>query len=387
MSDIMDIAIPDDQFTIEELEEENEVADRTVAYDVMHSIIQRVATGPEYSKDISQQEAYLGMRYLLKNKIDPVQSAIFLIALRMKRETIDENIGILKAISESVNSMELPLDNLVHIADPYNGFDRTLPSSPFVPVVLAEFGIPAYCHGLESVAPKYGLTHRHILRAAGIPVDLSVEEAKDRLMNPDLGWTYIDQHWFCPALHDLVELRSQMVKRTILTTAETLLAPFQAKKNHLVNGYVHKAYPPVYAALANSVDFDSLLLIRGNEGGTTPSLRQETQHFHYYDDIEQFTSIKTDPKTLGIKQKNRAAVPSKETINSTKDGVPTEAMAREAAELGLAALVGDEGAYKDGLVYTSAIILWHLKKFASVQEAATQVSNVLESGSLLARFN
>ena len=68
---------------------------------IMRSIIQRIATGPEMSKDISQAEARAGMRAVLDNAVDPVQAAVFLIALRMKRETDEENRGILDAIRDS----------------------------------------------------------------------------------------------------------------------------------------------------------------------------------------------------------------------------------------------------------------------------------------------
>src|SRR5208283_1939430 len=57
---------------------------------VMRSIIKRIATGPELSKDISREEARQGMRFVLEGEVDPVQAGIFLIALRMKRETDEE---------------------------------------------------------------------------------------------------------------------------------------------------------------------------------------------------------------------------------------------------------------------------------------------------------
>ena len=65
---------------------------------LMRSIIQRVATGPELSKSISRDEARAGMGLVLDGRVDPVQAGIFLIALRMKRETDDENLGVLDAI-------------------------------------------------------------------------------------------------------------------------------------------------------------------------------------------------------------------------------------------------------------------------------------------------
>jgi anthranilate phosphoribosyltransferase len=64
----------------------------------MRSIIQRIATGPDLSKDISREEARLATKAIIENQIEPIQVGIFFIALRMKRETMDENIGVLDAV-------------------------------------------------------------------------------------------------------------------------------------------------------------------------------------------------------------------------------------------------------------------------------------------------
>ncbi len=96
----------------------------------MHSIIQRIATGPELSKDISREEARLGMRAILENAVDPVQAGIYLIALRMKRETLDEFKGVLDAILEATQRVTAEVDELVDIADPYDGYNRCLPAAP-----------------------------------------------------------------------------------------------------------------------------------------------------------------------------------------------------------------------------------------------------------------
>ncbi|MEA3410214.1 MAG: hypothetical protein U9R74_01590 [Pseudomonadota bacterium] len=67
-------------------------------YTLINACIQKVATGPEYSKDIAFEEARDTMRLILGRRVDPVQAAVYLIALRMKRETDDENLGSLQAI-------------------------------------------------------------------------------------------------------------------------------------------------------------------------------------------------------------------------------------------------------------------------------------------------
>src|SRR5437870_12448681 len=76
------------------------------------SIIKRIATGPELSKDISREEARLGMRFVLDGAVDPVQAGVFLIALRMKRETDEENEGILEALLEVTQRVTAPVDSV-----------------------------------------------------------------------------------------------------------------------------------------------------------------------------------------------------------------------------------------------------------------------------------
>lgn len=356
------------------------------AYLSMRSIIQRIATGPELSKDISQEEAHIGARAILDGRIDPVQAGIFFIALRMKRETPEENRGVLDAIREATLGVTADVDEVIDIADPYDGYNRTLPSSPFIPAILAECGLHAVTHGLDSVGPKYGVTHRHVLEAAGVNVDLTPEEAAQRLSDPDLGWTYVDQSQFCPKLHDLVPLRTLMIKRPVLTTVEVLAKPIAGKhKTHFITGYVHKPYPPVYAMLARHVGFDTALLIRGVEGGVIPSLRQEGKCFYYHDRGEE-QDMDIHPENLGIHQPVRA-VPLPEDLPKTTSGgdeiaitVDIKATAKAAADAGMAALDGEKGPTYDSLVFGTSLILNHVGKHASIEEAAEEVRAILDAG-------
>ncbi|MGQ9660437.1 MAG: anthranilate phosphoribosyltransferase [Thermochromatium sp.] len=353
---------------------------------LMRSIIQRIATGPELSKDISLEEARAGMRAILDGTIDPVQAGIFLIALRMKRETDDEMKGVLDAIREATGHVVAEVDEVVDIADPYDGYNRCLPAAPFLMPLLAECGLNSISHGAHGIGPKFGVTHRHVLEAAGVPVDLSPVEAAERLADPELGWSYIDQRAFCAPLHNLVDLRSTIVKRQVITTTEVLARPIHGRRHtHLVTGYVHKPYPRIYAMLARHAGFDSALLIRGVEGGVIPSLRQPSVCFSYQHHAEE-QSFEIDPTSLGIEQTVRA-VPLPETLPQTsRPGdeiaimVDVDATARAAAEAGLAALDGAKGPTYDSLVYAGALILWHLGRARSLEVAADRIRDVLDSG-------
>lgn len=349
--------------------------------ELIKSIIQRVATGPDLSKDIAFEEARDGMQAILRGEIDDVRSAIFLIALRMKRETMDENEGILAAILAESNKQQVSVDNLVDLGDPYSGYNRSIPVSSFLPPVLAELGLPTVIHGLDSVSPKFGLTHRHINQALGLDVDCSTEQAKNRLENPSIGWAYVDQASYCKGLHNMVSLRNRIIKRTVINTVETLVAPLRGKITHSILGYVHKPYPPIYAHLVGASGMDSALLVRGVEGGVIPSLRQKGLMVSYQG-VKEKDRVDIDPKSIGIKQELRA-ISFPEGLSIEND---IEALAEYTVTLGKAALSGEKNMFYDGLILTASLILWHTKKADSLVEAAQMTRAVLDSGKALNRL-
>lgn len=354
---------------------------------LMRSCIQKVATGPEFSKNLPFEEAHAAMRHILEGKADPVQAAVLLIALRMKRETDAENAGVLQAILDTMAPVTAAVDDVIDVADPYDGYTRGLPVSPFLPAVFAACGLPAVSHGLEAVGPKYGVTHRKVLRAAGIDVDLGPRQAAARVADPAIGWAYVDQAQSAPHLHDLIPLRTRIVKRPVLTTVEVLTGPVRGKaRTHLMTGYVHKAYPPVYARLARHAGFASAAIIRGVEGGVIPSLKQPAKVYCYHDGGEEYP-FEVHPDMIGIGQPTRA-VPLPQDIAPEADAaIDCAAAARAAAAAGLAALQGAPGAARDSLAYGAAIMLHHLRRRASLGEAAAAAAEAIDSGAALAHFS
>lgn len=349
--------------------------------------IQKVATGPEYSKDLSYEDAYDAMRYILSGEADPVQVAVYFIALRMKRETDAENRGTLQALIDVSAVNTANVDEVVDISDPYDGYTRGVPASTFVPVLLASMGVNAVLHGLEQVGPKFGATHHKILKAAGININLTPAEAVSQLEK--IGWTYLDQRQFAPGLHDLIPIRQRMIKRQVLTTVETMLGPIRGqRKTHYMGGYVHKAYPPIYASLARQAGFDTAMFVRGVEGGVIPSLQQSGRLFYYYGKGEE-QQRDLAPGDIGISATMRA-VPLPDDLpeapivgDEIATTVDSDALAGRAAGLGMAALSGEKGLMYDSLVYSASICLSHLGRYGSMQDAADAVRAMLDSGKAL----
>jgi len=282
------------------------------------------------------------------------------------------------------------LDDLVDIADPYDGFVRGTPASSFLAPVLSALGIPAVLTGAEAVGPKYGVTHHTVLKHAGIDVMQSPEKVASNIENAEIGWGYVDQAAFNPSLHELLDLRTRMVKRTALTTLEVLLHPLRAVRTHLLTGYVHKPYPPRYVRLAKQAGYASAMVIRGVEGGVIPSLSQASRYTRYDDGVE-IEEVRLDPLELGIDQSVRiedlpANADHREPEGQPFASIDARVVSRYAAEKGMAALQGETGAVRDSLVYGAAIVLSHLGRCESMAAGASLARAAIDDGAAWRKF-
>jgi len=362
------------------------------ASELMRDALQRIATGPTLSKDLTRDEAAQVMGIILDGQADDVQAGIFLIALRMKRETDEELAGVLDAINARVQKQILQIDHLVTIVDPYDGYLRSTPAAPFLPAVLAACGVPVLTHGVASMGPKFGASHESVLRAAGLSIPGSLQQAATLIESEQCGWAYLSQYTLAPQLAGLSNLRTRIVKRPCLTTIEVAVNAFMPRKaSHLVTGFVHKPYPPIYATLAKEGGFDSSIMVRGVEGGVVPSLTQASRYFTSSDGAS-LTQVELEPSDVGVSRQERATpLPttlSNDSVRSVKapDNPFAEQLAQHAAQLGLAALQGEPGYARDSLVYSAAVTLHARQVASSMSEAAEMVRGVLDDGRALARF-
>ena len=361
--------------------------------ELMHSAIQRVATGPELSKNLSQEEARSVMHALLDGSADDVQAAVFLIGLRMKRETDDEVRGVMDALQDRTEVVNAGVDEVVAISEPYNGFNRTLQGSLFVMPVLAACGLPVYSHGVESGGPKFGVNHHTIIRALGGNPLISTSGVAENLADPTIGWGYLDQRTMCPALHDLNELRTRIVKRPVLSTTEVMMLPIKGiKKSHLVTGYVHKPYRDTYCLLAKHVGFDSLLLVKGTEGGIIPSFRAAA-HIVRYDRNVSYEELDIELASIDLERDYRAADIPQDLPLARNEGNPIgrkwdiNALSALCAEKGREALSGKQSPIMDAAIAGAAMTLWHTGRAPTLTDAAAKARKVISSGEALRRLD
>lgn len=344
---------------------------------LVRSIIQRIAVGPDRGRDISEEESRQVMLQILEGKVDPVQAGVILIALRMKRESIEEFQGLFRALQSELEMIEAPTDELFCLADPFNGYERHLSMTPFLPAVLAANAHNTIMSGVESVGPKFGVTTHQVLKAAGIATDLGSQDAVNCLMAN--GWAYLDQRGYAPRLYELRDLRDRIVKRSALTTLERLLMPVRARRRtHLILGYVHRAYPEIYGAVAKTAGFSTSLLTKGVEGGLAPAtnkpLRQSFTDFKGKGVLSKETSCELPTSILS----GTAAAP---VLDSNADRVAST------LNLGIRVLNGERGVARNSLVLAASQVLFAHSAGFSLGEVVEKVQRSLDNGSALETFN
>ena len=228
-------------------------------YDTVLTVLNR--------KNLSTKDMTQAMQTSLDSSTPPYLKAAFLEALRLKRETVEENVACLTTFYSAISPLKLDIPILIDIANPYDGYKRNPNLSIAIATVLAALGFPTLLHGLESVSPKYGITVHQQLQKAGKNPLKSAQEVADCLQNPDIGWGYLDQSVYFPELYNQLTLRNDMVKRPLIATLEKFLAPIQAEKTFLVTGYTHPPYRMMTENILNAhPSLADYMIIRGLEG-------------------------------------------------------------------------------------------------------------------------
>lgn len=348
--------------------------------EAMREAIQNIAVGPDRGRNISRGMASIVMGGILAGEISDIQVAVFLIALRMKRESIPEFLGLYDALKGASLSIEASVDEVIVLADPFDGYVRNVTMTPFIPAVLAACGHHAIIHGVETVGPKHGVTTHKVIKTAGGNPLKSVACVAGELSN--FKWGYVDQSQYAPSLFALRELRDSIVKRTALTTLERLLMPIRGKQaSHLALGYVHKAYPEIYATVAKSAGYDSVLLLKGVEGGLAPALNKPLRRFFFDQALpDDINSEKQLIETQSIFSASSAA-----QVSTEADQVA------ECVSLGLEVLAGINAKTtilaRNSLCLAAGQILNEHESNLSLAQAVEKVEACLDNGSAKARFD
>lgn len=138
----------------------------------MINILKEVARGKRGARDLSYDEAYYAAESILGQTASPVQIGAFLIAERIKLESIEE-LEAFVTVCRKVAHRE-PVQQGLDCAGPYDGRTNSFVATFPTAFLLSAAGVPVTLHGSRSLPPKWGVRCRTlfkppVLRLPGCP--------------------------------------------------------------------------------------------------------------------------------------------------------------------------------------------------------------------------
>ena len=268
-------------------------------------------------QDLPREAMLAAMNALMGGEWTPAQIAGFLVALRMKGETVTEIAAaaeVMRALSTRV-----PLAGVEHLVDTCGtGGDgaHTFNISTAAAFVAAACGARVAKHGGRSVSSTSGSAD--VLEALGVNVNLAPEQVAEAVKTIGVGFMFAPNHH--SAMKHAAPVRRELGVRTLFNLLGPLTNPAGAPNQ--VMGVFHRDLTGTLARVLNTLGSHHVLVVHAEEGLDEISLASPTVVAELKDG--HVTEYELEPGLFGLPQ-----VAARDLVVNGKD---------EAVEMLLAAL-------------------------------------------------
>ncbi len=180
-------------------------------------------------QDLSQEEAEAAMDEIMSGVATPAQIGGYLMALRLKGETVDEITGSARSMRRAANHPPVKATGLVDTCGTGGDGVGTFNISTTVAFVVAGAGLPVAKHGNRSVSSKSGSAD--VLGALGVSLNLTPEQAGECIDLIGIGFLFAPA--FHPAMKHAIGPRRELAVRTIFNILGPLTNPAGARRQVL----------------------------------------------------------------------------------------------------------------------------------------------------------
>jgi anthranilate phosphoribosyltransferase len=259
----------------------------------MINILKEVARGKRGARDLSYEEAVYAAESILGLSASPVQIGAFLIAERIKLESIEELEAFVFVCRKYAHRE--PLQQGLDCAGPYDGRKNSFVATFPVAFVLAAAGLPVTLHGAASLPPKWGVTLQDIIAESGIDIAKLTRTDTVAAANESRVLFAAAEQW-CPPLGAIRSLREDIGMRTIFNTVEKLIdyacSPF------LVLGIYHNTVFDRMSRLIIKLGYSKALIVQGVEGSEDLHIDRPNRVYSIANGESHLDTI--DPESLGL---------------------------------------------------------------------------------------
>ncbi len=174
---------------------------------------------------LTRDEAADAFEAIMSGSSTPAQGAGFLMALRMRGETVDE----IAAAASVMRAKALPVhapDDAMDIVGTGGDGKGTLNISTAAALIVAGAGVPVAKHGNRALSSKSGASDA--LTALGVNLDTGVPAIETSLIEANIGYMAAPNHH--SAMRHVMPIRQEMGVRTIFNLLGPLTNPAGVKR-------------------------------------------------------------------------------------------------------------------------------------------------------------
>ena len=321
--------------------------------DSFKPLIAKVATGAALTSD----EAFHAFDQLLSGGATPAQMGAFLMALRVRGETVDEIKGAVSAMRAKMVPVSAPA-NAMDIVGTGGDASGSWNVSTLAGLIVAACGVPVAKHGNRAASSKSGAAD--VLAALGMKIGGAPEVVSASIAASGFGFMLAPAHH--PSMRNVGPVRVELGTRTIFNILGPVANPASVRR--ILIGVFSPAWLRPIAETLHGLGCERAWVIHGSDGLDEITTTGPTEVVAL--DNGQIVEFVVTPEEAGIARANPADL---------KGGEPGHN-----AEALRAVVNGEKTAYRDIAVLNAAAALVVAGVARDIGDGAAQAMAAIDSG-------
>jgi len=317
------------------------------------SLLAKVATGAS----LSVEEAETAFDVMMSGNATPSQMGGFLMALRVRGETVAEITGAARTMRAKAAHVKAPADAMDIVG---TGGDNvgTWNISTATAFVVAGCGVPVAKHGNRAFSSRSGAAD--VLTELGLDMEVPQDNLERALVEAGIAFLLAPRHH--GAMRNVGPTRVELGTRTIFNILGPLSNPALVKR--MMVGTYDRAWARPMAETLGNLGTEVAWVVHGSDGLDEVTTTGPT----YVAELRKgkVSEFEIKPEDAGLPRASLAEL---------KGGTPAE----NAAAL-RALLTGTRNAYRDIVLMNAAASLIVAGKAANLKDGAAQAARSIDEG-------
>lgn len=325
----------------------------------LKSLIAKAASGAA----LSRAEAKKAFAVLMSGEATPAQIGGFLMALRVRGETVDEIAGAVETMRAKMLRVDAPAD-AVDVVGTGGDASGTYNISTCTAFVVAGCGVPVAKHGNRSLSSKSGAAD--VLMALGVNIDVTPAVISECIKSAGVGFMFAPAHH--SAMKHVGPARAELGTRTIFNLLGPLSNPAGVTRQMV--GVFDRQWVEPIAHVLKSLGCEHAWVVHGSDGLDEVTTTGPT----YVAELKggEVTTFEISPTDVGL------PVATPEGLKGGEAGVNAAALN--------AVLKGEKSPYRDVVLMNAAATLIIAGKASDMAEGVALATRSIDSGAALERL-